>query len=247
VWPFLTYLVALGVSMARAPILMGAAMLAFALLFSTRKGTWLAYGSSVALVGLVVTNAQDLLDGLDYWQKFLPGDTAWKEQTFRLGTISNRLMGYRNVLSNPSAWPLFANPLKFDLEGALDQSSEFHSHDLYSQAILKYGIVPVAFGFCIAVFFAIKIHKAVLRLPRGRFRNLGACFIGVIAGFFLGQMAGGGIHVFPLNFWLGILLGFLVILCFKGEPAQRISESAAICPERLRERRESEEALAPVS
>jgi hypothetical protein len=212
-WPFLVFVFALAVSMARAPMLMSMAMLGFAVLFSTRRGIWAAYALSGALVAMVITNAQLLLDGLDYWQKFLPGDTAWQEQTFRLGTISNRLMGYRNVLSNPSSWPLVANPLKY--EASLAAEDELHSHDLYSQAILKYGIVPVAIALCAAVFFGIRVHRAVLHLPNGAIRNLGACFVGIIAGYFFGQLSGGGIGVFPLNFWLGIFAGFLVVLCFR--------------------------------
>jgi hypothetical protein len=219
---FLVLLVAVATSMARGAFLTGLGMLFLSILFTSKLGTRAAYLLIVVSFGALIMNAEALLDRLEFWEQYLPTERAWQEQAFRISTISNRLMGYKNVLANPSAWPLVANPLKY--QAAFDSGEVLHAHDLYSELILKYGILPLLLGLVLAIFLATKVHTAIFRLPAGDARNLGAGLLAVVAGFFLSQTGGSGIGVFPLNFWIGIVGGFLVIFCFH-TPSARMQES----------------------
>lgn len=212
---FLVLLFALLTSSARGAILGGAGTIFLSFLFASRTGTRIAYVSSIVVFVSLVVNAENILEGLDYWQKYLPSEQAWQEQAFRLGTISNRLMGYRNVLTNPSVWPLIANPIKYEVES--DASEALHAHDAYSAMILKYGILPVAAGLCLTIWFAIKVHSSILRLPKGNRRNFAATLFSIIFGFMLAQTGGIGMQVFPINYWMCLFCGFVVILCFRLE------------------------------
>ncbi len=212
IFVFLVLLMGLATSTARGAFLSGLAMLALSILFTSRSGTKAGYLGSAAFIGALVLNAEALLDRLEFWQKFLPSEKAWQEQAFRITTISDRLMGYKNVLANPSAWPLIANPLKYNpVEGGAD----LYTHDHYSEIILKFGILPVLAGGILAGIAAYKIHCAVFRMEVGQFRNLGAALVSIAAGFFLAMSGGGGLSVFPLNFWIGAIGGFIVVMCFR--------------------------------
>ncbi len=207
------YAVALLLSMARTAIVAGIVMLVFGKLFRSKVGTWFAYSSALLFIGGMVLFAEPLLYSLDKLEGYLPIHSDWQGQAFRLGTWSDRLMGYRNVLANPGSWPLFANPLKFnavDLDGGAQ-----YSHDLFSQIILRIGIIPVFFCVCVAIYILWCTHRAIVQLPAGKgsVRPLAAQIMAIIAVFVLAQAAGSGMTVFPLNFWVGIFSGLLSVIC----------------------------------
>jgi len=191
-------------------------MVVTAMLFRSKIGTSLVYGVSAAgLLGLVLY-AQPLLDSLDKLQSYLPIDSDWQEQAFRLGTVSDRLMGYQNILTNPGTWPLFANPLKFR-PADLGYEDVEYSHDILSQMILRVGAVPVFVGICAGIFVLWQAHRAILRLPlqKNGIRILAARIMAVVMVFLLSQVAGAGLTVFPMNFWFGIFTGLLSVICIR--------------------------------
>jgi len=208
----LIYALALLVSMVRSAIVAGIGMMVFARLFRSKAGVCIAYSvSAVCLAGLIAF-AEPILHSLDALQTFLPTNSDWQEQAFRLGTFSDRLIGYRNVLSNPSAWPLVANPLAFD---STKTGSEVYSHDLISQMLLRIGAIPVFLCLCGAIYFVWRAHHVILRLPERKdgIRPLAARLMALIVAFFLSQAAGSGMTTFPLNFWMGMFAGLLSVIC----------------------------------
>ena len=208
------YAMALLLSMGRGAIFVGIGMVVFARLFQSKKGVFVAYFISAVSLGTMVAFAEKIQDLLGKLQSYLPGNSDWQVQAFRLGTFSDRLMGYQNVLGNPSSWPLFANPLKFRIANASYDDLEF-SHDLFSQMILRIGAVPVFCGAGVAFYFLWRAHRAVLALPAGRggLRPLAACLMAIIVVFLLSQAAGAGLTVFPMNFWTGVFAGLLAVIC----------------------------------
>ncbi len=81
------------------------ALLALAILVwaccRTKVGTIVLYG--VALIGFatLMINSDVLLRSLDQIEAYLPQDSDVEAQAFRLGTFSDRLVSFRNVLTNP--------------------------------------------------------------------------------------------------------------------------------------------------
>jgi hypothetical protein len=219
----LIYAMALLLGLGRSAIVTGVAMLCCGRLFRSHKGVLIAYSFSVIFLGGMIVFAQPILDALDKLQTYLPGNSEWQQQAFRLGTWSDRLMGYRDVLGNPGSWPLIANPLKFHSNNLAGEAVPY-SHDLLSQMILRIGAIPVLIVICVGLYILLHAHRAILRLPSGKSgsRLLAAQLMGMIVAFLLAQAAGSGITVFPMNFWMGIFSGLLSVLCIyhqKGRPA----------------------------
>lgn len=210
----LIYVLAMALSMARSTTLASIVMLAFARFFRSKTGVAFAYSVSTAFLGGMILFAEQLLDSLDKLQSFLPMDSVWQQQAFRLGTWSDRLLGYSNVLSKPGTWPLFANPLKFDFMRYSYSDVEF-SHDLFSQIILRIGAIPMFVCVALLLYVVARAHRAILRLPDGKSgaRPLGARLMAIIVIFLLTQLAGPGMTVFPMNFWMGIFAGLLSVIC----------------------------------
>lgn len=210
----LTYALALLFSMGRGAVFASIGMIVFAKLFRSKTGAVVAYSFSGACLGGMILFAQTLQDMMEKVQGYLPGNSDWQQQAFRLGTFSDRLMGYQNVLTNPGAWPLLANPLKFRPAELTYEDTTF-SHDLFSQMILRVGIIPVFLGICVSIYILFRAHRAILRLPGGQtgIRPLAARLMAIIVVFLLTQAAGSGITVFPMNMWLGIFAGLLSVIC----------------------------------
>ncbi len=208
------YAVGLLFSIGRGAIFAGLGMAIFGKLFRSKTGVILAYCFSAFVLGGMILFAQQLQDGIDKLQAILPSNSDWQVQAFRLGTFTDRLMGYQNVLTNPSSWPLFANPLKFRITDTTYADANF-SHDIFSQMILRLGAVPVFIGAAMAIYFLWRAHRSVLGLPMGKdgTRPLAASLMGIVVVFLLSHAAGSGITVFPMNFWTGIFVGLLCVIC----------------------------------
>jgi len=208
------YAVAVALSMARSAIISGIALFVFPKLFRSKSGTVLAYSVSAGLLGVLVLFAQQFLDSLDMLQAYLPTDSIWQEQAFRIGTTSDRFKGFTNVLTNTAAWPLIANPIKYNHTDQSYTDADYH-HDLFSAMILRVGIIPVFLGACLTLFILWRAHRAILRLPEaesGR-RSLAARLMAIVMVFLLSQSSGSGITVFPINFWVGMFVGFISVVC----------------------------------
>ena len=208
------YALALVFSLGRGAIFVGMGMIVFAKLFRSKTGVMIAYSFSAVVLGGMILFAQKVQDAMDKLQAFLPSSSDWQMQAFRLGTFSDRLTGYQNVLANPSSWPLFANPLKFRVTDTTQADAEF-SHDIFSQMLLRLGAVPVFMGAAVAIYFLWRAHRSVLELPMGKdgIRPLAARLMAIVVVFLLSHAAGSGITVFPMNFWTGIFVGLLCVIC----------------------------------
>jgi hypothetical protein len=228
------FAVALMLGLGRSAIVSGVAMLVYGWLFRSKAGVSFAYLSSTAILAATVGYADTILNSLDTLQSYLPGGTAvWQEQAFRLGTFTERLVGYRGILGNPGSWPLFANPLRFgEVVNLLDRNDATFSHDLFSQTILRVGAVPMFFGVVVVAYFVWRAHRAILRLPPGTggTRPLAAALMGAIIAFVYAQASVPGITVFPLNFWMGIFAGMLLVVCVPRRDSVRDGAAAITVP-----------------
>ncbi len=222
------YAAALLLSMARGAALTGIAMVLFAKWFRTKTGTVLAYSFFALFFSALILFAQPLLDSLGKFESYLPSDSVWQQQAFRLGTISDRLIGYRNVLANPASWPLVANPLNFH-PAELSYGDSTFSHDLFSQIILRIGAIPAFMGLCVGIFVLWRAHRTVLSLPAGKtgIRTLAARLLAIIVLFVLSQSGGSGMTVFPINFWLGIFVGLAIVICIQDRKGKKLESDTA--------------------
>jgi len=217
-WGAVVSIYAMGLlfSLSRSATVAGLLMLGFSVLFRSAKGVSLAYLISGILLAIFVIFAESIQDNMDKLQSLLPMNSDWQQQAFRLGTFTDRLQSYRNVLGNPSSWPLLANPLSYRANEALFGEAGF-THDLFSQMILRIGAIPVFALIALGLFLLGHAHRAIFKLPAGKvgLRSLAARLMAIIVVYLLSQSGGSGMTVFPLNFWTTMFIGMLAVLCLQ--------------------------------
>ena len=203
------FLVGMLLSFARGAMTFGIANLLVLYIFRSSKWTRLVYGTGFALFIAMVLNAELIRVNLDVIQSYLPqSQGATGEKLWNIYTFSDRLMGYRNVLGNPSAWSLFG----MDTSSGGEGYDEFYSHDALSQLILKHGILIALLLVGIVVATLRWAHGRVWALPAGR-RNFAAFLLSVVVVTLISNLAGYILHIYPINlfFWLFIGLFYTVV------------------------------------
>lgn len=122
-------------------------------------------------------------------------------QLMSVGTYSDRLFGFANVLRNPAAYSFFGH-----WDGNMDQLPDsLRHHDIVSAMLLRFGVVPLV-GCVISLAWVLtRLHRELCHLRDPVRQRLMAMSIGLGAGLiFLSALSGNVLGVFPVNvfFWL---------------------------------------------
>jgi len=172
--------------------------------------TFLFYGVVAAGFTFLFTNADPLLLSLDRLDGVLPDAGDLQNQAFRVGTFSDRLISFHNVMTNPAFHTWFGNK---NAEELGEDSRENEAHDQIGQILISYGFAGLAlFGtaLVLGLWFA---HRAVFR-QRDRLKRqilLGVLSV-LLATILSGMLFGSHLSVFPINvlFYLFASMGFVV-------------------------------------
>ncbi len=181
------------------------------LCFRRRWTTALFYAALVAGFTLLITNAEPLLKSLDYLESRLPTEGDLGSQAFRLGTFSERLLSFRNVLTNPEFHTLFGNR-KF--QGSLGDDTDETAvvHDQIGQILIKYGFVGLGAVAALGGAGLFLAHRAVFRQRNGRVRATALALLSVLtATVYSGMLFGSHLSVFPVNIFFSLCAGALVV------------------------------------
>jgi hypothetical protein len=159
--------------------------------------TFLMYGSIAILFAFLFINADPLLNSLDRLDGVLPDSGDVENQAFRVGTFSDRLISFHNVMSNPAFHTWFGNRNSEELEQG---SREDEAHDQIGQILISYGFAGLALfsvGLITGLWFA---HRAVFRQEDKLKRQilLGVLSV-VLATILSGMLFGSHLGVFPIN------------------------------------------------
>ena len=156
-----------------------------------------------AFVGLVVASPWLLghLDEANRWVTSGVENDTLASQMASVGTYSDRLFGFANVLSNPAAYSFFGR-----WDGNLDLLPEsLKHHDIVSAMLLRFGIVPLLICIFGLASVLIRLHKELYGIDDPVRQRLMAMSIGLAAGLiFLSALSGNVLGVFPVNvfFWM---------------------------------------------
>lgn len=187
----------------------GAIIGIFAVIFFQSKYRTITFYSIISFIFLmIVLNASWLLLHMDDAQKLLPTGNNTTEAAFRLGTYGDRLVGFKNLTTNPKFWTLFGDKeiLQSQMEGG---KGENFSHDAVSTMLARYGIVGLILGTILLFLSLYKTHEKLLSLKKDRdFNLLIACVSAPVVIIILGIFSGYYLSTFPINllFWLLISL-----------------------------------------
>jgi hypothetical protein len=178
--------------------------------------TFLMYGTIAAGFTFLFIKADPLLNSLDRLDGVLPDSSDVEDQAFRIGTFSDRLISFHNVMSNPAFHTWFGNRNSEELE---HDSREDEAHDQIGQILISYGFAGLALfiaGLLSGLWFA---HRAVFRQTDTLKRQiLLGVFSVVFATILSGMLFGSHLGVFPINvlFYL-----FTSMLFVAGRTAER--------------------------
>jgi hypothetical protein len=166
-----------------------------------------------------------MLRSLDVLDNALPQENDTQAEAFHVGTFSDRLVSFHNVMTNPAFHTLFGNRDALQLE--LD-SRENTAHDQIGQILISYGFAGlVLFGavFVLGLWFA---HRAIFRQRDKAKREL---LIGILsielATILSGMLVGSHLGVFPINVLFYLFASTVFTLGRKTESLQAVSVSSS--------------------
>lgn len=157
-----------------------------------------------------------------YQRKTLPvltNLTGLDGRYFTLSTMTIRLEGWDNILNNPEFRKPFGNPTaladRAEMTNAEMRAAGIRSHDMLSEALLKFGWVPLIFVGSILVIVSVKVNSWLRSLPKRTF-EFRASRLGILAliAAYLGTIAGGALSAYPVCFILNLVFT-LVYLTYR--------------------------------
>ncbi len=189
------------------------ALIAFSLFgwlcFRSKRLTIAAYlVCSIGFLALVFS-ADILLANMSYFQDEVSsavGDQKYMTQMTRVGTYSDRLMGFSNLVKSPDVWTLFGHgaPMEND-----DRS--LFSHDILTNSLVQNGAVPVGVAAVLLIIGLFKAHRGVLRILDSGRRTLAAALLALALSFLvLALLAGNVLVIFPINVFACLFCGMMI-------------------------------------
>ena len=178
--------------------------------FRTRARVVGFYSIFAVSFGLLVWKADVIYASLDAIQSYLPTDSAFQQQAFRIGTYSQRLYGFQNVFTNRAMWTWFGNP-DLVFKAGEQVGDDETVHDALGQMLITHGIAGLLLLALAGGFALFVLHRKILSIPKGPNESLARGLLSIgIAIFFGGMLTGTHLAVFPLNLLFWTAAGALV-------------------------------------
>jgi hypothetical protein len=200
----LVYAGALVASTSRSAPLLIVLGLASGWCFLDPNRTRLFYVALITGFAALVAVSPWLLDHLDEANLWVTSEADTNSLTGQLmvvGTYSDRLFGFANVLRNPAAYTAFGH-----WHGNMDLLPDsLRHHDIVSAMLLRFGVVPLVICIFSLAWVLVRLHRKLCALQDPVRQKLMAISIGLAAGLiFLSALSGNVLGVFPVNvfFWL---------------------------------------------
>ena len=230
---FALFLGAWAASTVRVGILLIPIALVGALVFQRRGFTTLFYGILGITFVTLVTSSRWLLARVENWTRFLIetfGQNRFFEEMLNLNSYRDRLLGFANVLGNPSAYTLFG------MGEAATEAGDFYNHDPISASLLRFGLVPLVFGLVITAVAAGRMHRSVFTIRNHECLFVASTSLAVAIGSVFVSLVGGNLLMtFPVNAILWIEFGIVIAMVqvdrrLQNEAAQKAKTTESESP-----------------
>ena len=189
-----------------------------AVAFAGRIRTLSFYTVSAACFGVLVAYSEPILKRWEDINKsaseFVGADTAFGRQATSMGTLSARLIGWRNLTRDSNLWSPFgvdektldnAGELNLNTGLQIDRMSTGLTHDVVTQMIVKYGLVPFFFASIVVILFMRWFHSLPFALRDPNDRRLTVMILACIVAVGISGISS-GMHV-PINALLFFFVG----------------------------------------
>lgn len=210
---------AAGLTLARTGWVCGLVAIVSYVFLGSRFRLVIGYSASIFVFLLLVFSADYIIKYriLDDWQQSLVDyfslstGSANAERAMVLGTMYDRLSGWRYLATQPLGFPLFGTTFGGVVTvNLVDQY--MLGHDIIVNYLSKLGWIPLAFVLSVGWMFVCKLHQFQFSLPKisQEFKLMRYC-LASMAGMLTGGLASGAqLFNFPQNFyfwfWLSICL-----------------------------------------
>jgi hypothetical protein len=169
-------------------------------------------GMGIAFVSLVVF-ANAILANLDVLQDRISnalGDGQLATQLSQVGTFSDRLHGFSNLLTNPEVYTLFGH----GRGRGTDPSDPFYAHDIVSNVLVVHGLVPLLAFAIVGGVVLTRLHRRVLSIQEQHHRLLASGFLALAFSFVAVSLVSGSVlGTFPVNALFWLCLALLTLVC----------------------------------
>jgi hypothetical protein len=209
---FVIYFAGIIASTSRSAILLVVIAFVGFLSFRSRSGTrWLYTSLGAGFVALLLLSGT-ILSNLDLVQDRISGvmgDGKLADQLSRVGTFSDRLHGFTNLVTNPDVYTLFG----YGAGRGSDESDPLFSHDMISNMLVTHGVVPLLGIAIIGGMFLSRMHARLYRLQDPHHCRLAAGFLGLVfALVVLSALSGSVLATFPVSAMLWLWFAMLTLV-----------------------------------
>lgn len=136
----------------------------------------------------------------------MAGGSQFAVQMLRVGTYTERLVGFSQVLANPRAYTLFG----FGPDRGGQDDPEFYNHDPLSSLLVRYGVLALLLLLVGGGLVLRHFHACVWRLRDPATHRVAALLLAVPLGFIVASLMQGSVFgTFPLNLLAFLFLGML--------------------------------------
>ncbi len=164
---------------------------------------------------------------LDAWSHEVSGGRGnFLDQLVRLGTFTDRLKGFSNLITQPEMWTWFG----YGAEAPGGDDATF-SHDFLSGVLVRYGAVALVIGIAIAALLLRQLHRLVYSIEDEECRSLAALLMGLPFGYFVvSALSGNILVVFPCNMMFWLIIGLVLSLQTRTSQAVAVKVDDVISP-----------------
>ena len=198
--------------------------------FKSRVLTLWFYGVALAAFALIAINAQFLLNQMGEFGAALPTESDTQQMALRIGTYSDRLIGFTNWMHSSQLWSWFGIREAYE---SSEMGSDAYVHDMLGEILVHYGAAGLLGVIIAGATSIVHFHRSIFRIPNERDRKLATLLLSMTASqFIVGGFAGPSYNVFPWNFFIWLIVGFLIVLCRSkpgdADPDQHVPEKPKI-------------------
>ena len=188
-------------------------------IFRSKLGTLLVYSFTVACLMVLFLAGDKLIEAGDGVMQANSSDTEWGRRASTVGTFTDRTESIKNWTTNPECFSWFGI--------AKDQQEGLFIHDMLGEVYVSYGVVLFIFVIILMVSGLVYAHKGVLGFRDRKMKNQAAYLLASIFGLLiLGIVSGGGLRIFPVNFYFWAMVGGLLMILRSNNAARKQTQSS---------------------
>lgn len=174
------------------------------------KGIYVAVVAGMVGLAAIIAGSEFLYDRLPDWQsevtQVVQSNDADVVQTVRIGTLTDRFIGFVNVKNFENWKPFGLN--ESELAGLARNQHGTPTHDMFSESLFGHGFVPLAVVFAVFMTAVHLLAQRIRQLPAHR--RFSACVaLGGASGMLSSMLSSNYLLQYPANILWIVMIGIV--------------------------------------